>query len=232
MGQTDDDMNFDVDDLARSIQAAQKRKGWTNEQTADAAGLPVRTYCFYKNGEVQHPSPDKLRRIAAALDLSDLLASLSAELADVLSIGDEKYVRLHEVAIVSEADGTYALQRTDRVLPMAFEREFVRENIALDTEEVMGYEVTGATSSQRYYPGQHLVIVGTAGRVPCGDDYLVRIGASWDLYAVQSLPEGMVRFHPHNDTYDAFELPLDDSARVDDATVEIVGRVAWESRMH
>lgn len=218
----------DIEELSRRIRMAQSQKGWTNDVAADAADLPIRTYCFYRNGEVTRPSPDKLRSIADALDMDPGALGLSGTAAQFILPSD--YLRVPTVRVRAGENGTYTLQRTGETLPVAFSREFAKEHIATDLDNLIGYEVRGATASSRYAAGQLLVLEETNQRVPFAGDYLVRIDDSWDVYSVQRLPDNRLRFIPHNSSFDAFERKLEEGGTLPDDDVEVVGRVAWEGR--
>lgn len=207
---------------------AQSQKGWTNDTAADEAGLPIRTYCFYRNGEVTRPSPDKLRAIAKALDLDPGALGLTGPDARFALPSD--YVRIPTVRVTSRDGSGYELKRTGDTLPVAFARTFAKSHIASDLDSLIGYEVQSATASTRYASGQLLVLVETNQRVPFAGDYLVRIDDSWDVYSVQRLPDRCVRFIPHNDAFESFERQLGEDGTLEDDNLEIVGRVAWEGR--
>jgi transcriptional regulator with XRE-family HTH domain len=216
----------DIAELSRRIRMAQSQKGWTNDVAAEAADLPIRTYCFYRNGEVTRPSPDKLRSIAEALDLDPGTLGLSGPDAQFALPSD--YVRIPTVRVNADQEGNYELRRTGKMLPVAFSRTFAKENIAPDLKSLIGYEVRGATASSRYSPGQLLVLVEAKQRVPFAGDYLVRIDDSWDVYSIQRLPDRRLRFIPHNDDFASFDRKLDDGGSLPDDNVEVIGRVAWE----
>ena len=68
-----------MEPLRRAIVEGRKRKGWTQEQAAEAVGVSVRAWRYLEaGGMVTMPSPDRWRKLTRLLDVqgNDLLVKL------------------------------------------------------------------------------------------------------------------------------------------------------------
>lgn len=63
--------------LGKEVRRARKEKRLTLEKVAAATGLPLSTIRAIEAGEIRLPSPDKLRKIAEALEPETDFALLS-----------------------------------------------------------------------------------------------------------------------------------------------------------
>lgn len=64
--------------FARLVKSARRRRGWTQQELADAAFIGRRTVIRWERGEISEPEPAQLRAVIAALDLdpADVYRSL------------------------------------------------------------------------------------------------------------------------------------------------------------
>lgn len=138
-------------------------------------------------------------------------------------------VYFEEHAMIQDREGVYRLAPTGEPSPMAFTSDYAR-SITPNLDRVIEYRVRGTLSSGRYPALQRLLIEQTGGRIYHGGDYLVQIGDSQDIYSVQRMPGGKVRFRPHSDIAEPFVLELDEGRIINVDDVQIIGRVILEAR--
>lgn len=98
-----------VDDLGALIQRRMDEKGWTITTIARRSGLAVSTVHAWKQGEraqgSRGPSPERLRKLAAGLELSaaEVFEAAGRRVPAALAPEDERRF-LHLLAELSEDD--------------------------------------------------------------------------------------------------------------------------------
>lgn len=108
-----------------------------------------------------------------------------------------------------------------------FKKEWVKDTLGADPEQVCLFEVEGESMAPTLRPGD-AVLVGChdSSVEPHDGVYVVKVGGKPLLKRLQLLPEGKLRVSSDNTMFEAFVV----DQQIGSEQLELVGRVLWAGR--
>jgi len=208
--------------------------GKSQEEIADAAGIPLSTYKKYESetdGDSRVPGGEALAGLMrAGVDIEFVLIGKARERGLALHAEQPRagyaYMSLLDARA---APGKGAAVETEGMVDvLAFKEDWIRHELRTTSDKLRLIYVEGDSMEPDLRAGDIALIDHTDISARREGIYVLRIDDALLVKMLQRLPGGVIKVTSRNESYEPFSLKADELEASPD--IAIIGRVVWACR--
>jgi phage repressor protein C with HTH and peptisase S24 domain/DNA-binding XRE family transcriptional regulator len=207
------------------------RKGLSQEQMAEAAGIPIETYKKYERNK-RMPGGDALGALARmGLSVAELLLGDRADSPGQAATAEQPragYVYLPLYDVRAKAGAGAVVEAEQQVDALAFKEDWIRRELRAAPADLRLIYVEGDSMEPDLRAGDIVLIDHTDTTARREGIYVLRMEGALLVKQLQRLPGGIVKVLSRNAAYEPFTVPL--TSLEESNEFAVVGRVVWACR--